>query len=79
MVALLLLEKGADLNAKTHYGQTVLHLAATNGHETVARLLLEKGVDVNEKTDGGKTALRMAAENGYQTVVRLLTPLTSTS
>jgi ankyrin repeat protein len=38
-VVRLLLEKGADLNAKTRDGKTALHLAAEEGHETVVQLL----------------------------------------
>jgi ankyrin repeat protein len=73
MVARLLLEKGADVNAKTHDGHTALQLAAAKGHETVARLLLEKGADVNAETHDGDTALRLAARKGHKTVARLLT------
>jgi hypothetical protein len=38
-----LLQKGADLEAKTPYGQTPLYLAAMNGHEEVVLALLDKG------------------------------------
>ena len=36
-------EKGADLETKTPYGQTPLYLAAMNGHSEVAAFLLDKG------------------------------------
>jgi ankyrin repeat protein len=39
----LLLEKGAELEAKDQYGRTPLLWAADKGHETVVKLLLEKG------------------------------------
>jgi ankyrin repeat protein len=38
-----LIDKGAELEAKTPYGQTPLYLAAMNGHDAVVQLLLEKG------------------------------------
>ena len=79
MVALLLLEKGVDLNAKTHDSQTALHLAAEKGHEMVAQLLLEKGATVNAKTQRGQTALHLAAEKVHEMMVWLLTPLTLNS
>src|SRR2546429_27864 len=63
-VVRLLLEKGADVNAKTNYGETALHWASENGHEAMARLLLQKGADVNAETNDGGTALRWAVENG---------------
>ena len=44
-VVKLLLEKGAELEAKDEYGRTPLSWAAGNGHEAVVKLLLEKGAD----------------------------------
>src|SRR5512134_1587412 len=38
-----LVEKGADLETKTPYGQTPLYLAAMNGHSEVVAFLLDKG------------------------------------
>ena len=44
----LLLNHGADINAKTHYGNTPLHLAAAhNPDPKVTILLLEQGADPN--------------------------------
>jgi ankyrin repeat protein len=45
----LLLEHGADVNAKTAY-ETALHLAAEKGHLEIVKFLLEHGADVNAKT-----------------------------
>ena len=54
-------------------GQTLLHWAASEGHEAVVRLLLEKDrVNPNFKDNDGCTPLFRAASNGHETVVRLL-------
>jgi len=75
-VVRLLLEQGADVEAKINDGWTALHEAARGGHEAVVRLLLEKGADVEAKTDDGWKALHRAAGGGHEAVVRLLTPST---
>src|SRR5262245_14567280 len=41
------IENGAELEAKTPYGQTALYLSAMNGHEDVVRYLLDKGANTN--------------------------------
>ncbi|KAH8652847.1 hypothetical protein BGZ61DRAFT_511129 [Ilyonectria robusta] len=70
----LLLEKGADVEAKDKdYGRTPLWWAAEKGHEAVVKLLLDKGADVEAKDkDCGGTPLWWAAENGHEAVVKLL-------
>ncbi len=40
-VAELLLNKVADVDAKSHYSFTPLHVAAQNGHKDVVELLLD--------------------------------------
>ena len=49
-VVKLLLEKGAELDAKDDsLGRTLLWRAAENGHEAVVKLLLEKGAEPEAK------------------------------
>ncbi|KAK8075334.1 hypothetical protein PG997_009997 [Apiospora hydei] len=48
--AALLLEHGADLEARDHAGMTPLHQAVLNGFEKTAELLLSKGADANALT-----------------------------
>ena len=62
--------KRADVNAKTSYGWTALHLAAAKGHTEIVRLLISNKADVNAKTPDGWTALHWAAKNGHTEVVR---------
>ncbi|KAL8364540.1 hypothetical protein RB595_003698 [Gaeumannomyces hyphopodioides] len=64
VVARLLLDRGADKDAKDSRGRTPLQRAAENGHEAIARLLVQAGAD--------KDALQRAAENGHEAVARLL-------
>jgi ankyrin repeat protein len=72
-VVKLLLEKGAELEAKDNYGQTPLLWAAENGHEAVVKLLLEKNAELEAKDDNyGQTPLSWAAANGHEAVVKLL-------
>ncbi len=55
-----LITKGANVNAKSHYGLTPLECAVWNGHIQLVKLLIEKGADVNEKLDNDETALSIA-------------------
>ena len=47
--ARLLIENGADVNAKNKSDSTSLMYALEGGHTNTARLLIENGADVNAK------------------------------
>jgi len=61
----MLLEAGADRDAKNQFHNTPLHLATTNGHEETVRLLLVAGANRNARGPGGKTPLDIANEKGF--------------
>ena len=56
----LLVDAGADVNAKSEKGTTPLHYATVFGHREVAELLIAKGSDVNAKSQDGYTPLDFA-------------------
>jgi ankyrin repeat protein len=66
------LDKGADVNAKSGGMTAALILASQNGHEGVVELLLAKGADPNAKTKSGDTALILASQEGRYEVVKML-------
>lgn len=68
----LLLDAGADPNARQQAGFTPLHAAAHADEPELARLLLEHGADPTLKTDDGRDAARIAADDGSGRVSALL-------
>ena len=52
--------------------ETVLAIAAENGHEMVVKLLLKADADVNGQDPYGKTALHIAAQHGHMAVAKVL-------
>lgn len=52
--------------------QTMLHVAATNGHVDAARMLLKQGADPNIQDMNGWTALHCAADGRHLDVVKSL-------
>ncbi len=72
-VAELLVEEGADINAKDmEHGRSVLMFAVADGHLAVAELLIAKDVNVNAKNNDGYTALMFATIRGRLEIVKLL-------
>jgi ankyrin repeat protein len=61
----MLLERGADPNARQEKGFVPLHDAAANGEEVIARLLVEHGAHVDARTDDAKTPCDLATERGH--------------
>jgi ankyrin repeat protein len=71
-VVKLLLQAGANLEAKDIFNQTPLSYAALSGHEEVLKLLLEAGANPESKDSLDQTPLLCAAYNGHEAVVELL-------
>lgn len=72
--ALLLVERGADVNAlaDNELGVQPLNSAAAAGEREVARILLEHGADPNARTRGGFSPLDAARENVDDELAELL-------
>ncbi len=72
--AKLLIERGADVNAKktSPDGSSVLAHATMKGHKYIVALLLDKGVNVNVKDTQGATPLALAAWLGRTDIAKLL-------
>ncbi|GMT49573.1 MAG: hypothetical protein IEMM0008_1112 [bacterium] len=76
-IILLLIHKGADVNAKTtkpadgmDIGLTPLHMAALRGSIRIAEALIQKGADVNAKTKDDKTPLDLAKSNKMKKLLK---------
>jgi ankyrin repeat protein len=68
----MLLQRGADPNARQEKGFAPLHEAAANGEEAIAHLLVEHGAQVDARTDDGKTPYDLANERGHRQVAEWL-------
>lgn len=68
----LLLEKGAQVNARDISGRTALMRAARHGQEEVCKLLIAQGANINAKADDGDTALMSATEDNHKEICELL-------
>jgi hypothetical protein len=66
-MALLLIERGADVNARDlDNGETPLHAAALNGDVELVRLLLARGADPLATTHDGATPRREGSRFGHR-------------
>jgi ankyrin repeat protein len=63
-IARLLVQNGADVNAKNNDGSTPLYWAAENGHVDILHLLVENGANLEAQDDDGGRALHFVAYNG---------------
>ncbi|HND19840.1 MAG TPA: ankyrin repeat domain-containing protein [Acidobacteriota bacterium] len=68
----LLLDAGADVNARTSDGDTVLIRSASYASREVIGALLNAGANVNLQNTTGDTALHSAAFNGRSDILQML-------
>jgi hypothetical protein len=68
----LLIDKGADIEAKDREGWTPLHLVARRGHIEIARLLCDRGADIEALDKSEWRPLHWAAKYGHISIVKEL-------
>ncbi len=68
----LLLQNGADANAKQQAGWTALHSAGHRGDMKLAKLLLQFGANPLTKSDDGQTPIDMAQKEGHKELAAML-------
>ncbi len=71
-IASVLIEHGADTNARQAGGFTPLHSAAQNGDLPMIQLLLFNASDLKAETDDGKRPVDLAVAAGHQSAEKLL-------
>lgn len=67
------LDAGVPITLTTAAGDSLLMLAAYNGHPSIVEDLLGRGSAVDQANDRGQTPLAGAVFKGYTDVVQLLT------
>lgn len=70
--ARLLLDRGADIEARTRTGMTPLHCASAAGRESLVEFLLDVGAAIEAADHTQRTPLCAAIESGRTEVCRLL-------
>ncbi len=68
----LLLEKGANVNAKTKFNATPLSLAIPRGHGAIVETLIAHGANVNESIEYWDFPLKEATVFGHTEIVKAL-------
>ncbi|KAF3182443.1 hypothetical protein TWF788_006346 [Orbilia oligospora] len=73
VIAKILIDKGANLEAKNQWSLTPLGRAAVWGkYEDMVKLLVDEGADLEAKDEDDWTPLLSAASNGHEAVVKVL-------
>lgn len=69
-----LLDKGANIEAKSYWGdrETALHFATLEGQEAVVKILVERGAELEIKSQSRSTALHFAVEFEKEPIVKFL-------
>nr|XP_014347992.1 PREDICTED: ankyrin-1-like isoform X2 [Latimeria chalumnae] len=61
-----------NINEANTLNETLLHIAAANGHISVIQYLIEKGTKTDVRDSKGRSPLHRAAENGHVNAVKTL-------
>ena len=72
LVKVVLLKKGADVNAQGGLFSNALQAASVQGHKEIVAMLLEKGADVNAQGGFFGNALQAASNEGHKEIVAML-------
>ncbi len=67
-----LIERGANVNAKTPDGHTALMYASYNRFPEIVKLLINRGARVNLKTIQGHTAISEVLESDKKVIIEML-------
>ena len=70
--AKLLVDKKADIDAKTDEGNTALMAASMAGYTKIVELLVNAGANINAKNNMGWTAEMYANEKNYTNITQVL-------
>ena len=68
----MLIENGADVNAKDQYGITALMEASRNGHDDIVKRLIDNGADVDARDNESWSALLRASLAGHAEIQEIL-------
>jgi uncharacterized protein len=68
----ILIEQGADVNAKQERGFAPLHEAGHVGDKNMADMLIKAGADRSMRNDDGKSPADIARENGHTALADIL-------
>lgn len=71
-MVILLIDKGADINAHSSDGSTSLHVASVFGYKEIVELLIIKDAEVDAKDNRDRTPLHLASQGGHIEIVKLL-------
>jgi ankyrin repeat protein len=71
-VSRVLIDHGANVNARERYHYAPIHFSSENGHLGIAKLLLERGADVNALNCHGQTPYQTSVVWGHREVADLL-------
>jgi ankyrin repeat protein len=74
----LLVENGANINARDESGYTPLHWSVFNRKPEIVKYLIMKGADPTARDTNGQTPLAFAISENYSDIIQILNPLKGT-